>query len=122
MGTTPVQRRQRVVQLVMGVLLGIAIAEGLSAVLGTSTATLGLIVFVAFVAATFAGEAFTKGGDAPRQSGSGVSDPRRHHPPPRDRCRPGCRRAGWRWGGGDLRAAGLSARSTRIPAAAGHCQ
>jgi Fusaric acid resistance protein-like len=62
MGTTPDQRRQRVVQLVIGVLLGIAIAEGLSAVLGTSTAALGLIVFVAFVAATFAGEAFSKGG------------------------------------------------------------
>jgi hypothetical protein len=62
MGSTSVRRRQRVVQLVTGVLLGIAIAEGLSAVLGTSTATLALIVFVAFVVAKFTGEAFATEG------------------------------------------------------------
>jgi uncharacterized membrane protein YgaE (UPF0421/DUF939 family) len=62
MGTTSVRRRQRVVQLVTGVLLGIAIAEGLSALLGTSTATLGLIVFVAFVVARLTGEAFATEG------------------------------------------------------------
>jgi hypothetical protein len=62
MGTTSVRRRQRVVQLVTGVLLGIAIAEALSAVLGTSTATLGLIVFVTFVVAKLTGEAFATEG------------------------------------------------------------
>jgi hypothetical protein len=62
MGTTSVRRRQRVVQLVTGVLLGIAIAEGLTALLGTSTATLGLTVFVAFVVAKLTGEAFATEG------------------------------------------------------------
>jgi uncharacterized membrane protein YgaE (UPF0421/DUF939 family) len=65
MGTTPVRRRQRVLQLVTGVPLGIAISEGLSALLGTSTATLALIVFVAFVAAKFTGEAFATEGHFP---------------------------------------------------------
>jgi hypothetical protein len=62
MSTTPVQRGQRVVELVTGVLLGIGIAEGLGAVLGTSTAVLGVIVFAAFVGAKLVGRAFTGDG------------------------------------------------------------
>ena len=53
-----VQRTQRIVQLVGGVLLGIGIGEGLSAALGTSTYALGLIVLVTFLAAVITGVGF----------------------------------------------------------------
>ena len=53
-----VQRTQRIVQLVGGVLLGIGIGEGLGAALGTSTYSLGLIVLVTFFAAVIAGVGF----------------------------------------------------------------
>ena len=58
MSTTRVQRSARIVQLVIGVLLGIAIGEGLKAVLGTSAVALGLIVFVAFAVAVISGVGF----------------------------------------------------------------
>jgi uncharacterized membrane protein YgaE (UPF0421/DUF939 family) len=53
-----VQRTQRIVQLVGGVLLGIGIGEGLSAALGASTYALGLIVLVTFLAAVITGVGF----------------------------------------------------------------
>lgn len=58
MSTTRVQRSGRIVQLVIGVLLGIAIGQGLKAVFGTSAVALGLIVFVAFAAAVMSGVGF----------------------------------------------------------------
>jgi uncharacterized membrane protein YgaE (UPF0421/DUF939 family) len=58
MSTSRVQRSARIVQLVIGVLLGIAIGEGLRAVLGTSAVALGLIVFAAFAAAVMSGVGF----------------------------------------------------------------
>lgn len=58
MSTTQVQRSRRTVQLVIGVLVGIGIGEGLVALLGSSAAAVGLIVFVAFVVAVLSSEGF----------------------------------------------------------------
>jgi uncharacterized membrane protein YgaE (UPF0421/DUF939 family) len=58
LSTTPVNRALRIVQLIGGVLLGIGLAEGLSAVLGTSTVALGLIVLATFFVATISGAGF----------------------------------------------------------------
>lgn len=58
LSVTRIQRAQRVVQLVGGVLLGIGIGEGLSAALGTSTYALGLIVLVTLFVAIIAGVGF----------------------------------------------------------------
>lgn len=58
MSTTRVRRSARIVQLVVGVLLGIAIGEGLKAALGTSAVALGVIVFAAFAAAVMSGIGF----------------------------------------------------------------
>jgi uncharacterized membrane protein YgaE (UPF0421/DUF939 family) len=57
LSTTHRQRTRRVVQLVTGVLLGIAAAEALKVLLGYSTLALGLIVFAAVVGATVGGKA-----------------------------------------------------------------
>jgi uncharacterized membrane protein YgaE (UPF0421/DUF939 family) len=58
LGTSRVQRARRVVQLVGGVLLGIAIGEGLTALFGTATVVLGVIVFLTLVAAIVVGVGF----------------------------------------------------------------
>ena len=58
MSTTRVRRSGRIVQLVVGVLLGIAIGEGLKAALGTSAVALGVIVFAAFAVAVMSGIGF----------------------------------------------------------------
>ena len=58
MSTTRVRRTARIVQLVVGVLLGIAIGEALKAALGTSAAALGVIVFAAFAIAVMSGIGF----------------------------------------------------------------
>ena len=58
LSVTRIQRAQRIVQLVGGVLLGIGIGEGLSAALGTSTYALGLIVLVTLFVAIIAGVGF----------------------------------------------------------------
>ena len=55
LSTTPVGRALRTAQLLGGVLLGIGVAEGLSAVIGTSTAALGVIVLVTLLAAVMSG-------------------------------------------------------------------
>lgn len=52
------QRARRAVQMVIGVLLGIAVAELLVAVLGTTTLALGLIVLVTLLIARALGEGF----------------------------------------------------------------
>jgi uncharacterized membrane protein YgaE (UPF0421/DUF939 family) len=62
LSTSQVQRFRRVVQLVGGVLLGIAVAELLSSPLGVSTIALGVIVFVTLVLAVGAGAGFFAGG------------------------------------------------------------
>src|SRR5437763_7154240 len=46
LSTSRIQRSRRIVQMVIGVLLGIAIAEVLVALTGTSSAALALIVLV----------------------------------------------------------------------------
>jgi len=58
LSTTPVNRSLRIVQLIAGVLLGIGVGEGLSAVLGTSAVALGLIVLVTLFLATMIGAGF----------------------------------------------------------------
>jgi uncharacterized membrane protein YgaE (UPF0421/DUF939 family) len=58
MSTTQLQRSRRTVQLVIGVLLGIAIGEGLVALLGSSAVAVGLIVFVAFAVAVLSSGGF----------------------------------------------------------------
>lgn len=55
LSTSRVQRTQRIVQLVCGVLLGIGIGEALSSLVGTSTATVGLIVLVTLGVAVVSG-------------------------------------------------------------------
>jgi uncharacterized membrane protein YgaE (UPF0421/DUF939 family) len=52
------QRSRRIVQMVVGVLLGIAISVALTQVIGTGTVALGVIVFVTVVAALLAGAGF----------------------------------------------------------------
>lgn len=58
LSTTPVNRSLRILQLIAGVLLGIGVGEGLSAVLGTSAVALGLIVVVTLFFATTIGAGF----------------------------------------------------------------
>jgi uncharacterized membrane protein YgaE (UPF0421/DUF939 family) len=58
LSTTPVNRALRILQLIAGVLLGIGVGEGLSAVLGTSAVALGLIVLVTLFFATIFGAGF----------------------------------------------------------------
>jgi uncharacterized membrane protein YgaE (UPF0421/DUF939 family) len=52
------RRSLRIVQMVVGVLLGIGVAEVLAALLGTGTVALGLIVFTTMVVALLAGAGF----------------------------------------------------------------
>jgi uncharacterized membrane protein YgaE (UPF0421/DUF939 family) len=56
--TSRIQRSRRIVQMVVGVLLGIGVAEVLTAALGTSTSALALIVFVTMTLAVLAGAGF----------------------------------------------------------------
>ncbi len=58
MSTTTELRAQRAVQLVAGVLLGIAIGAGVAALLGTGPAALGVAVFVALCVALAIGRGF----------------------------------------------------------------
>jgi uncharacterized membrane protein YgaE (UPF0421/DUF939 family) len=58
LSTSRIQRSRRIVQLVGGVLLGIAVGEVLAATLGTSTIALGVIVFVTFAASLISGAGF----------------------------------------------------------------
>jgi uncharacterized membrane protein YgaE (UPF0421/DUF939 family) len=58
LSTSRIQRSRRIAQMVTGVLLGIGIGELLVSTLGTSTAALGVIVFVTFSAALLAGAGF----------------------------------------------------------------
>jgi uncharacterized membrane protein YgaE (UPF0421/DUF939 family) len=58
MSTTTDLRAQRAVQLVAGVLLGIAVGAGVAAPLGTGPAALGVAVFVALCAALAIGRGF----------------------------------------------------------------
>jgi uncharacterized membrane protein YgaE (UPF0421/DUF939 family) len=58
LSTNPVGRALRIVQLLGGVLLGIGVAEGLSALIGTSTVALGLIVLIALLLAVMSGVGF----------------------------------------------------------------
>src|SRR6059058_5200497 len=58
LSTSWIQRARRTVQMVVGVLLGIGIGEGLVAVFGTSALALGVIVFVTMGAARFTGGGF----------------------------------------------------------------
>jgi uncharacterized membrane protein YgaE (UPF0421/DUF939 family) len=62
LSTSQVQRFRRVLQLVGGVLLGIAVAELLSSAIGISTVALGVIVFVTLVVAVGAGAGAFAGG------------------------------------------------------------
>ncbi|MBO0711611.1 MAG: FUSC family protein [Acetobacteraceae bacterium] len=62
LSTSRVQRFRRSVQLIGGVLLGIAIAQLLSSAIGISTVALGVIVFVALAIAVGAGAGFFAGG------------------------------------------------------------
>jgi len=58
LSSSDIQRGRRAVQLVGGVLLGIAIAEVLSALLGTGTIVLGAIVFITMSLAVMVGAGF----------------------------------------------------------------
>jgi uncharacterized membrane protein YgaE (UPF0421/DUF939 family) len=58
LSTSWIQRARRTIQMVVGVLLGIGIGEGLVAAFGTSTLALGVIVFVTMSAARFTGGGF----------------------------------------------------------------
>jgi uncharacterized membrane protein YgaE (UPF0421/DUF939 family) len=58
LSTSHIQRSRRIAQMVAGVLLGIGVAEGLTPVLGVSTAALGVIVLVTMVVALAAGVGF----------------------------------------------------------------
>ena len=60
--TSRIQRSRRTIQLVGGVLLGIAIGEVLAAAIGTSTIALGVIVFVTMSVAVLAGGGFVGAG------------------------------------------------------------
>lgn len=62
LSTSRVQRFRRILQLVGGVLIGIVIGGLLSSALGTSTAALGVIVFVTLAIAIGAGAGFFAGG------------------------------------------------------------
>jgi len=58
LSTSRIQRSRRIVQMVGGVLLGIAIGEALASALGTSTVALGAIVFATMGAALLSGVGF----------------------------------------------------------------
>jgi uncharacterized membrane protein YgaE (UPF0421/DUF939 family) len=58
LGTTHLQRSPRIVQMLIGVLLGIGVAEVLPALIGTSTLALGLIVLVTMLFAVLLGAGF----------------------------------------------------------------
>ncbi|HYZ28936.1 MAG TPA: FUSC family protein [Thermoleophilaceae bacterium] len=58
LSTARTQRARRSTQMVTGVLLGIAIAEALQAILGTSTFALGVTVFVTMLVALAVGVSF----------------------------------------------------------------
>ena len=58
LSTSPIQRSRRIAQMVIGVLLGIGIGEGLVAALGTSTTAIGVIVLVTMAASMIAGVSF----------------------------------------------------------------
>jgi uncharacterized membrane protein YgaE (UPF0421/DUF939 family) len=62
LGTLPVQRLHRVVQMVLGVLLGIAVGTLLSDLLGVSTPVLGLIVLATMLAGRALGVGFAGDG------------------------------------------------------------
>ncbi|HLJ02853.1 MAG TPA: FUSC family protein, partial [Solirubrobacteraceae bacterium] len=62
LSTSRVQRFRRILQLVAGVLLGIAVGELLSAAIATSTVALGAIVFVTLAIAVGGGAGFFAGG------------------------------------------------------------
>ncbi len=56
--TTRIQRSRRIVQMVVGVLLGIGIAEVLVALIGAGMVAIGVIAFVALAVAVLAGAGF----------------------------------------------------------------
>ena len=58
LSTSPIQRSRRIAQMVVGVLLGIAVAEILHGPLGDSTAALGAIVLITMAVALAAGVGF----------------------------------------------------------------
>jgi uncharacterized membrane protein YgaE (UPF0421/DUF939 family) len=58
LSTTHLNRSPRIVQMLIGVLLGIGVAEVLSALIGTSTIALGLIVLVTMLVAVLLGAGF----------------------------------------------------------------
>jgi uncharacterized membrane protein YgaE (UPF0421/DUF939 family) len=58
LSTSRIQRSRRIVQMVGGVLLGIGIAELLSALIGTGTIAIGAIAFVTLSLAVLAGAGF----------------------------------------------------------------
>jgi uncharacterized membrane protein YgaE (UPF0421/DUF939 family) len=62
LSTSRIQRLRRIVQLVGGVLLGIAVGELLSSAVGVSALALGGIVFVTLVIAVAVGAGFFAGG------------------------------------------------------------
>jgi uncharacterized membrane protein YgaE (UPF0421/DUF939 family) len=62
LGTLPRQRSHRIVQMVLGVLLGIAVGTLFSSVLGVSTPVLGLTVLVALLAGRALGAGFVGDG------------------------------------------------------------
>jgi uncharacterized membrane protein YgaE (UPF0421/DUF939 family) len=58
LSTSYIRRSFRIVQMVIGVLLGIAVGELLSSLLGTSTAALGVLVFMTMLLAVLVGGGF----------------------------------------------------------------
>jgi uncharacterized membrane protein YgaE (UPF0421/DUF939 family) len=58
LSTTHLKRSPRIVQMLIGVLLGIGVAEVLSTLIGTSTLALGLIVLVTMLVAVLLGAGF----------------------------------------------------------------
>ena len=58
LSTSGIRRGRRILQMVAGVLLGIAIGEGASAVIGTSALSVGLVVLATMAAALVAGVGF----------------------------------------------------------------
>ena len=55
LGTTGIRRGRRIVQMVFGVTLGIGVGEGASALVGTGTVAIGLVVLATLSAAVVAG-------------------------------------------------------------------
>jgi uncharacterized membrane protein YgaE (UPF0421/DUF939 family) len=58
LSTSNVRRGRRILQMVFGVMLGIAVGEAASAVMGTSAIAVGLVVLVTMAAALVAGISF----------------------------------------------------------------